>query len=357
MENKKYTCIDAFCGAGGLSLGLKQAGFDLLYGFDKDEDCIETLKENKDYLSHQVEVADVKDLKGEKLLEKLGLEKGELFLLAGGPPCQGFSVQRTGDDEDERNSLVLDYFDLIQELKPKYFLMENVTGLKGKRGEDVLEALIEEAEDAGYNAQYETLDAQDFGVPQRRKRVFVIGERKNGSSEYEFPSPTTPNESRTVEDTIGHLPELGSNGKKHPDVPNHRADNLSEKNIKRLEALEPGQGRVDLPEELLTQGHKKRSADKIGHRNVYGRMRWEGPAPTITARFDSFTRGQFGHPEQNRTISLREGALLQTFPEDFVFKGNKSEIASQIGNAVPPKLAEEIGKSIINYHEQKSNHG
>lgn len=339
------SCIDAFCGAGGLSLGLSRAGFDVVYGFDVDTKCIQTLRSNPTHINHKVEEADIGDLLNGNLLRKLNLQSGELDLLAGGPPCQGFSVQRIGDDSDERNDLVASYASLIKEVRPRFFLMENVVGLGGKRGRAHLEEFIYQMKALDYYIHKDVLDAQFFDVPQRRKRLIVVGEQLSGAKPvFAFPTPSKVRV-KTVRDTISHLPPPPEDFSPHPDFPNHRADRLSDLNKERLRFLSEGQGREDLPTNLLAECHT-RSAAKIGHRNVYGRMAWDEVAPTITARFDSFTRGKFGHPEQIRSISLREGALLQTFPEDYVFTGTKVEVARQIGNAVPPNLAQVLGSAI-----------
>lgn len=343
-KTDKYTCIDSFCGAGGLGLGLKRAGFNLLLSFDIDPVCIETIKSNKKYFNHPAEAADISDMLNGALLKKCNLARGELFLLAGGPPCQGFSVQRRGNDIDVRNELVLKYGKLIDELYPMYFVMENVTGIAGKRGKTILQQLVEDVGKIGYNVHIGLLDAQDYGVPQRRKRYIIVGERKDKGKHYKFPPALSIR--HTVRDAIGNLPSPPDDGTDHPDYPLHRKDRLSDLNLKRIKAIKEGQGRDSLPEDLLADCHKIDSS-VIGFRSVYGRMAWDEVAPTITARFDSFTRGKFGHPDQDRSISLREGALLQSFPIDFMFTGNKIEIARQIGNAVPPLLAEQIGKSII----------
>ena len=345
----QYTCIDSFCGAGGLGLGLKRAGLDILMSFDIDGLCIDTINANKKYLDHLAVVADIADMLNGKLLRKCKIQRGKLFLLAGGPPCQGFSVQRRGNDLDKRNDLVLKYGQLINELYPCYFVMENVSGLGGKRGKNILKQLVEEVESLGYNVHIKVLDAQNFGVPQRRKRYIVVGERGDMKSSYLYPKESFI--SKTVRDTIGSLPAPPVNGEDHPDYSLHRRDKLSPLNIRRLNALKEGQGRDHLPKDLLADCHRVDSS-VIGYRNVYGRMAWDDVSPTITARFDSFTRGQFGHPDQPRSISLREGALLQTFPVDFSFIGNKVDVARQIGNAVPPLLAEAIGKSIIECYER-----
>ena len=348
----KYTCIDSFCGAGGLGLGLQRAGFDILLSFDIDKLCIDTIQKNRKYFSHPAIVADIAEMLNGRLLAQCNLKRGDLFLLAGGPPCQGFSIQRRGSDIDSRNELVLMYGKLIDELYPKYFVMENVSGIAGKRGKTILQQLIEDVERIGYYVHIELLDAQNYVVPQRRRRYIVIGERKDIGDNYSY--PVSMGIHRTVRDAIGNLPEPPQDGTDHPELYLHRRDRLSEQNLQRIRAIKEGQGRDNLPNNLLANCHKIDSS-VIGFRNVYGRMAWNEVAPTITARFDSFTRGKFGHPTQDRSISLREGALLQTFPIDFEFVGNKVDIARQIGNAVPPVMAECIGKSIIESYEKAGN--
>lgn len=330
-------------------MGFSRAGFDVVLSFDNDRHCIETQRLNPRHFKHDIALASIDEMLGNALLRQIRKKKGELDLLAGGPPCQGFSVQRIGGDEDHRNDLVLKYLQLVEEVMPKYFLMENVKGFAGKRGEVFLEQVARKAEKLGYHLHVSVLDAQDFGVPQRRQRIIIVGEvRRSGSRPlFKFPKPTTPIGNRhTVRMAIGEMPPPPEDGSDHPLFVHHRRDRLSELNKRRLRALRPGQGREHLPAELLADCHRT-SPEIIGHRNVYGRMSWDDVAPTITARFDSFTRGLFGHPKQTRTISLREGAELQTFPSDMVFAGNKVDIARQIGNAVPVRLATAIGKSII----------
>lgn len=295
--------------------------------------------------SHKAEVRDIYDVVPLELLSSVGLKPGELDLLAGGPPCQGFSVQRRGSDTDDRNKLVEEYISKVIAIRPKMFILENVPGIEGKRGRDILHQALTKVQQTGYFIHEQILDAQDYGVPQRRRRVFIVGERKDHDNPiFEYPKPSEIK--ITVRDAIAMLPEPPLDGAEHPIVSLHRRDRLSAKNLERIRYLKPGQGRDFLPPELLADCHKI-SSNVIGHRNVYGRMPWDDVAPTITARFDSFTRGMFGHPEQDRSISLREGALLQTFPEDFMFIGNKIDIARQIGNAVPVNMAMAIGLQLI----------
>lgn len=340
-----YKYVDAFSGCGGLSLGLSKAGFDASFSFDLDPFCIDSMRRNHKYFDHKIAQVDINDLISFQWKKNFRKEFDDVSLIAGGPPCQGFSIQRIGSDIDDRNDLVLSYVRLVCEVLPDFFIMENVSGLKGKRGKETLENAIKLAEQSGYYIHQKVIDAQVYGVPQRRKRLILVGEKhKNGVTFFEFPKEVI--KAPTVRDVIGHLPDVSSDGSEHPRLTHHRADKLSEMNKKRLAFLAPGQGMKDLPVKLRAKCHKA-GADKIGHRNVYGRMSWDDVAPTITARFDSFTRGQFGHPEKLRSISLREGALLQTFPQDFVFAGSKVDIARQIGNAVPPTLAFHLGKAVL----------
>lgn len=331
-----------------MALGLEKAGLEVRISFDNDPLCIATQKLNPKWFSpdHEAIHASIQEMLGGRLLKLLRMKRGQLPLLAGGPPCQGFSVQRIGNDQDIRNDLVLAYARLIDEVRPKMFIVENVPGIVGKRGRVILEEFTKQTQDMGYRIQQRALDASDFGVPQRRKRIFIIGERSDLPGDpFIFPKPLTRSP-RTVRQTIAKLPIPPADGSDHPRIPNHRRDRLSRLNLIRLRALKAGQGREHLPAHLLAECHR-RDAAVIGHRNVYGRMVWDAVAPTITARFDSFTRGQFGHPEQDRSISLREGALLQTFPLEYNFVGSKVDIARQIGNAVPPLLAKHLGACVL----------
>ena len=342
----RLTAVDAFCGAGGFSLGIMRAGFSVMLGFDIDPLCVKTLQANSGRVgAHYIE-SDIRSMLNGGLLSLIGAKPGELDLLTGGPPCQGFSVQRTvGDDTDERNLLVHDFSDLISETYPRFFILENVVGLGGKRGREVLALFEQRVSSFGYTIHRRTLDAQDYGVPQRRRRIIVVGERSDReSSAFRWPDPL-PNNPATVRETIGNLPPPPEDGTEHPQLPGHRADQLSATNRQRLASLKSGQDRTNLPENLLADCHRV-SADIVGHRGVYGRMDWDEVSPTITARFDSFTRGKFGHPEQIRTISLYEGQLLQTFPADYRFVGNKVDVARQIGNAMPPVLGAAIGCAV-----------
>lgn len=336
--NIKPTLIEFFCGAGGMALGFKNAGFRTLAAFDNDAACIETYNKNFGAIGH---VADIFDL-NKKKIEKLIGSGVHVDVIAGGPPCQGFSVQRRGHDEDPRNNLVLEYLRLVLAFKPKFFLMENVGGLLSVRGKPFLDKVMARSKKAGYILHIEKLKAVEYGVPQDRRRVFIIGELVGkGLPKYAFPAAKSVYQAKpvTVRDTIYDLMN-----RREDDVPNHRADTLSPTNLQRIRSITEGQGRDSLPEHLQLNCHTENAAHR--HLDTYGRMAWDKPSATITARFDSFSRGRFGHPVLDRTITLREGARLQTFPDTFVFQGTKVSVAKQIGNAVPPLLAKYVAASI-----------
>lgn len=335
----KYSVIDCFCGAGGLSLGFEEAGFNVEYAFDIDEKSIETYKYNRTHHHGPAFVRDVHDVSRASIEKDLGYKLGSIDVVIGGPPCQGFSVQRRGSNVDDRNDLVLEYIRLIADIRPRIFVMENVMGILSTRGRAYIAQLEEGLGTIGYRIQRKTLLASDYGVPQSRKRVIIVGELVECiNTPFSYPTPTC-DKPRTVREAIADL-MVKTDG----DLPNHRADKLSDINLQRIRAIKEGEGHDSLPEELQLDCHKKHKGHR--HLDTYGRMAWDKPGPTITARFDSFSRGRFGHPVLDRTITLREGARLQTFPDSFEFVGGKVDIAKQIGNAVPPLLAEQIAESV-----------
>jgi DNA (cytosine-5)-methyltransferase 1 len=345
MMHPRPIAVDAFCGAGGLSLGLLRAGFEIVIAFDANVHAVGTYRRN---FSHPCLQEDVRLLDGRKLLAHAARQQAEpITLLAGGPPCQGFSIQRRGSASDERNDLVHEYFRLVKELRPRFFLLENVPGLKNNRGRDHLQRLLKQARDSGYVCQIQILNAADFGVPQIRKRLFVVGELTEGDLAFAFPEPSVAERDwATVSDALKGLPLPPKDGSPDWKVANHQTARMSELNIRRIAHVPQGGGWEHLPENLRLPCHRLGAA-RIGHRYVYGRLHGSEPAGTITAKFDSFTRGKFAHPFEDRSITLREGARLQTFPDSFVFDGPKEEIAAQIGNAVPPLLAEALGRSLL----------
>ena len=337
------TAVDLFCGAGGLSLGLESAGVQVICGVDNWSAATKTYSAN---FRHPTLAADVSDLGASHILEFAGAVGRHVDLVVGGPPCQGFSIQRIGPDGDRRNNLVLEFARIVLEFRPRMFLMENVPGLLGKRGRPVVEAFELKLSAAGYRVRSTLLNACEYGVPQSRRRVIICGWPK-GEREFDFPPPTHSNaDYLTVWDAIGDLAPPPGDCTALPGDPLHRRTRLSPLNLRRLEHIPPGGGMQDLPLHLRVACHR-RGPGRIGHRFVYGRLAPDQPSATITARFDSFTRGKFGHPYETRNITLREGARLQSFPDTFKFIGNQEPIAALIGNAVPPALAAVLGHQIV----------
>lgn len=343
--------VDLFCGAGGLSLGLEKAGIEVICGVDNWSTATDTYSVNFD---HPALTMDVACLTARDILRFAGAQGRTVDLVVGGPPCQGFSIQRIGADVDGRNNLVLEFARLVVEFRPKLFLMENVPGLLGRRGRPLASAFTVKLSAAGYRVKSILLNARDYGVPQSRRRVFFYG-WPEGGQELNFPEPTHGSSDYiTVWDAIGDLPSPPEEFTPQPGDALHRRTRLSPLNLKRLEHIPPGGGMEDLPEHLRVACHRN-GANLIGHRYVYGRLAPEKPSATITARFDSFTRGKFGHPYENRNITLREGARLQSFPDSFKFVGNQEPIAALIGNAVPPVLASVLANRVARTLEQSEN--
>lgn len=343
--HKKLTAVDLFAGAGGFSLGLCNAGFQVVGAFDNCDVAVRTHAAN---FNHPVYLEDLSKISGSELLSKIGMIPGAIDLLVGGPPCQGFSVQRIGSDLDARNHLVLAFGRLVSEIRPRLFLMENVPGLLGKRGKALVEEFEAGLAGAGYQVIKMVINSAEYGVAQLRKRVVFAG-WETGSRPFVFPEPTfSPSNFRTVSDALSSLPSPPLDLTPHPDDILHRRTRLSTLNQRRIELIPPGGGMQDLPDDLKVNCHKL-GADKIGHRYVYGRLAPDRPSATITARFDSFTRGKFGHSSEPRNITLREGARLQSFPDSFKFFGTQEEVAAQIGNAVPPLVAETISRAAFEH--------
>ena len=327
--------IDLFCGCGGTTQGLKDAQFTVIGAVDINPLSIETYKLNHPQV--QVWESDIRQLEVGEVKKQLVLEAGQLDLLAGCPPCQGFSAMRTLNGarqiQDSRNDLVFDFIRFVRELQPKAILMENVPGLaKDKRLKVVCEAL----EALGYYIKFELLDAANYGVPQRRRRVIIFG-CKFGQIEF----PPQINQRLTVREAIAHLPEPGQTGDSLHDLLAKHCDRIM--NLIR-QIPKNGGGRVSLPPEMELKCHRNFG----GFRDVYGRMTWDQVAPTITCGCINPSKGRFLHPQQDRAITLREAALLQTFPKSYQFslRRGRYPVGELIGNALPPEFVKQLAKQI-----------
>lgn len=330
--------VDSFCGAGGMALGFKAAGFPTALGFDIDQDAASTFQAN---LGCSVERISVTDPTLLRLMSKsVG---GSPYVVIGGPPCQGFSQQRRGQDSDPRNNLVTEFGNLIGALarKPIAVVLENVTYLDAPRGRVVLKAFVAEMERIGYKVFRHDLHCADYGVPQLRKRIVIVALRTRYAVHYGGPRRITAGRWLTVGEVLGGLPEPNS-PQELALLPNHDASREGPLNKRRIAYVDMGKGRMAIPPELQLDCHTKYG----GHLDVYGRLDWFGPARTITGGFDSFTRGEYAHPFHHRSITPREAARIQGFPDWFGFSGNRAAVRRQIGNAVPPPMAYAVAKGI-----------
>lgn len=337
------TCVEGFCGAGGMSIGLERAGYDVRLAFDLDKHAVETYKAG---ISINCIQADVADLKVEDIFNRTGLTAGELTLFSGGPPCQGFSKQRRGAHvfDDPRNYLIKEYARLVNQLRPMTFILENVAIFGQHRGRYLLREFGEIMNE--YQLYPNFYNAADYGVAQTRLRFIMVGMRKDIVTPFLKPLPTTERWS-TVGEVIGDLPEPPLDYTDHPLFPNHQRARVTQLNIDRFSHVPPGGGWQDIPYNLRLPCHQKADTSSGGWPDVYGRLEWNGQCPTITGGFDSFTRGRYGHPLYDRPLTPREAARLQGFPDDIHFKGTRQEVRRQIGNAVPPPLAMAIGTQIL----------
>jgi DNA (cytosine-5)-methyltransferase 1 len=340
-KQQGFSVVESFSGPGGMSLGLEKAGFELRLAFDYNEKAVETHCFN---LGNKCIVADAANITGSEILERITLNRGELDLFAGGPPCQGFSKQKRGAHlGDERNQLVSHYIRLVKEIQPRFFLFENVAIFGQKRGQQYIEEMFEKL--TNYTIYPSFYNAADYGLAQTRQRFVLVGRRNDIHVSFQIPKPTVQKR-KTIREVIGDLPEPPEDYSEHPKYPNHQRARVTEINIKRFSYVPPGGGWQDIPQHLRLKCHQNTDTSAGGWPDVYGRLTWEGQCPTITGGFDSFTRGRYGHPKYDRPITPREAARIQGFPDNYIFIGSRGDVRSQIGNAVPPPLAEAVGIEI-----------
>ncbi len=384
------TSIDLFCGAGGLTLGLKEAGFKTLLASDFDDKIKETFEKNFPnirFLCKDISLINFKTLKN-----SLNLKTGELDLLVGGPPCQGFSMANRKRIEDDPRNLLFNHFaKSVDEFKPKCFLIENVTGLNSEnvsissQVKPVKKAISDYFENIDYAVKFLSFQSEEFGIPQFRRRVLILGTRlenkkynliygKIGNLKGSYKSyEDLKNEDKkqlsfletkkidpcTVWQSISDLPEINAgengNGMKYKSEPsnfyqelmrsesngvyNHISTPHDEKAMERIKIIKEGENFNQLPENLRT---------KSVHSGAWGRLEAAGLSPTITTRFDTPSTGRVIHPYKNRTLTVREAARIQSFPDRFIFYGTRTSQGMQVGNAVPPLVSKAIGEMIIN---------
>lgn len=341
-----YNVIDLFCGAGGMSYGFEQAGYQIILGIDNDSKALETFKKN--HKNAQAMCRDISQLTAQDIYKKIG--NIPIDVIIGGPPCQGFSLSGPRNFNDPRNSLYLSYMRLVQEINPKVFVIENVPGLVRLFQGVVKDNIVKKFSEMGYNVQYKILCAADYGVPQSRKRVIFVGTKKY-MPKFIYPEPQA--EPITCQMALSDLPtlenSLGTECQEYLTPPsnayqelmrknssriyNHIAANHSER-VKHIISLVPDGGNYkDLPLSLRQTRN---------FHVAWTRFASNKPAPTI----DTGHRHHF-HYKYNRVPTVRECARLQSFPDSFIFLGNKTQQFRQVGNAVPPLLANVIGQALL----------
>ncbi len=343
MKNSSKTkpiFIDLFAGAGGLSIGLERAGFQLAAATDWDHWSCETLRANHPGIP--VKEGDIVNINLKEFEKEIGTR--EIDLIVGGPPCQGFSQLGKQEATDPRNQLWRQYLRFVEHFRPKIFVMENVPQLLTS-GE--YEQILEKATKLGYVVKAEVLHAVDYGVPQKRKRAIIIGSRI-GTPEHPEPTHIDPAKMnlltqnrkswRTVREVIADLSPK-------PDGKNwHVGRNPTPMSLQRYKSIPAGGNRFNLPMELTPNCWKRK---KTGSTDVFGRLWWDKPSITIRTEFFKPEKGRYLHPKENRPITIREAARIQTFPDTYIIKGSNVQAAKQVGNAVPAELAHQIGLKLI----------
>jgi DNA (cytosine-5)-methyltransferase 1 len=390
--------IDLFAGAGGLSSGLQQASFDIVLANEISPVYSETLKSN--HIDTEIITDDIRSLKPIKIRKSLGIGKGELDLLAGGPPCQGFSINAPiRSDDDHRNHLFNNFLLFVKEFEPKVVLIENVPGIVSYSSGDTVASIVRCLQKLGYKTEFKILYAAHFGVPQMRWRTIFLATKGNIPPKALFPVPThkakgRPNfttvyeNSRIIYDdeyvdanakvtftdidsAIGDLPELTNGGGsfemtyskratksyqktlrgKQKQLYNHKCARLGAVNLERIPHIPQGGSWRDIPYELLPEGMKR--ARRSDHTKRYGRLHPERLGSTILTKCDPHW-GAYIHPSQDRVLSVREAARIQSFRDGFIFYGSVTDQYEQVGNAVPPLFAKSIGRQICSYLEKLS---
>lgn len=340
----KVSAIDLFCGIGGLSYGMKKAGIPVLAGVDIDDTCEYAFKANVkgDFIAKNIS-----ELNGIQLKKKYWSEKDHVKVLVGCAPCQPFSSFTNKNKHRKKSNrwrLLNEFTRLIDETECDIVSMENVPNLSNQK---IFEDFVNFLKRKKFNVSYSNVYCPEFGIPQKRRRLVLLASRL-GKIELILPTHSS-DEFVTTKEAIGHLPAVQS-GEICKSDPLHRTTRLTKINIRRIKASKPNGTWLDWDKTLRLKCHRKESGDS--YKAVYGRMSWKEPAPTITTQFYNYGTGRFGHPNQHRALTVREAALLQTFPKNYKFFKDEHDdfqlrnIGVHIGNAVPVDLGLVIGKSI-----------
>ena len=345
--SSKLRAIDFFCSIGGMTYGFTKAGVNVIAGIDIDPSCKETYEYNNKN-SRFIE-ADIRGYTFEDLKNDTGIKENDNDLVfIGCSPCQYWSIIKTDKTKSETTkNLLTDFQRFVEHFKPGYIVVENVPGIMKREKESGLTHFIDVLQKYNYKVVKDILNANYFGVPQTRRRFTLVASRVNDN--ISLPEKNTY-EKNIVREYIGEWNGFPKIKAGHTDNTKlkHTAAGLSENNLKRIKLTKKNGGTREKwgqDEKLQIEAYKGKD---YSFRNVYGRMSWDKPAPTITTRFNSLSNGRFGHPEEDRALSLREGATLQTFPKNYDFKEeSKNAVAKHIGNAVPPKLAYHIAKHLL----------
>ncbi len=330
MKNRK--CIELFAGAGGLALGLEQAGFEEVALIEIDKTACETLKLNRP--KWNVLNEDIVEVSKRDLLKEFNLKEGELDLISGGYPCQSFSYagKKLGLD-DVRGTMFYYYAEFIKQLKPKMFFAENVKGLTTHDGGKTIETMINVFEDLGYKVEWKVLNAWDYGVAEKRQRVVIIGIRKDLTDKVKFEYPIPHEYKPVLRDVLKDVPE--SVGAKYP-----------EKKKKVFDLVPPGGYWRDLPDDVAKEYMKSCYYMGGGRTGIARRLSWDEPSLTLTCS-PMMKQTDRCHPDESRPFTTREYARIQSFPDNWNFAGKMNDIYKQIGNAVPVNLAKCVGESIM----------
>lgn len=333
--------IDFFCGAGGLTRGLLDAGISVLAGVDNNERLRQTYEHNN--APSRFIASEISEIDIARLRQDLGIRPTDTTLYAACSPCQPFSTLNTAKGEDSRRSLLLDFAKIVAESPPDVIIVENVPGLGNALGRSTYEEFDAILQRHGFRREAGILDAKHFGVPQTRKRFIVVASKQGKPS---LPIPTTVDRPETVGEWIAKYPPLAA-GEESVQYANHASRALSPRHQRIVNAVPPdGGSRRDVADtSLLLECHQR---NPRAHKDVFGRMAWHAPSPTLTSRCVDVYCGRFIHPEQHRGISLREAAALQTFADEYEFFGGSFlEKSRQIGNAIPVRLAKALGDAAI----------